>query len=204
MVEQNAQNAPRAEPVAAAAKVWDIQANALEAVSKTYIAEVPEISTKGLSHVLETMVGQFPFVDHCCPRAANRMHEGRTSSIVLGHYQHGMFCGLTSWSSLPCTVRLLNMILLKQLPAESEWTSIQLSKNARAAAHKDSRNQGPSFLRASGGVQGGRLWVEDPLLGTLYDTREHWLKLNAKTLDAQRGEICRHEDVRKRICCRYW
>ena len=184
-----------AELVAAAAKVRDIQASALEAVSKAYLAEVPEIPAADLSHVLETLVGQFPFVDRCCPRAAHRIDEGRTNSIVLGHYQHGMFSGLTSWSSrIPCTVRLLNTILLKQLPAESEWTSIQLSKNAHAAPHRDSRNQGPSFLRAFGDFQGGRLWVEDQLgltsvardgkdiSGTLYDTRGHWLKLNAKHL----------------------
>ncbi|CAE7949628.1 TY2B-DR3 [Symbiodinium sp. KB8] len=83
-----------AELVAAAAKVRDIQASALEAVSKAYLAEVPEIPAADLSHVLETLVGQFPFVDRCCPRAAHR---------------------------------LLNTILLKQLPAESEWSTAVLS-----------------------------------------------------------------------------
>ena len=70
-----------AELVAAAAKVRDIQANAPEAVSKAYFANVPETPTTDLSHVLETLVGRFPFVDRCCPRAANRIDEGRTNSF---------------------------------------------------------------------------------------------------------------------------
>lgn len=51
-----------------------------------------------------------------------------------------------------------------------------------------------SYLRAFGDFEGGKLWVEDPagqtevrhqdrmLMGTLYPTKGHWLKLNAKHL----------------------
>lgn len=69
-----------------------------------------------------------------------------------------------------------------------------MSKNAQVAPHRDSRNQGVSYLRAFGDFEGGKLWVEDPagqtevrhqdrmLMGTLYPTKGHWLKLNAKHL----------------------
>ena len=69
-----------------------------------------------------------------------------------------------------------------------------MSKNAQVAPHRDSRNQGASYLRAFGDFEGGKLWVEDPpgqtevrhqdkmLMGTLYPTKGHWLKLNATHL----------------------
>ena len=183
------------EAITASARIREIQAHALEEVAKAYLSEFHVLAEKDLPGVLEALVSQLPYADRFAPRQANEASQGKTNSVVIGLYQHGSFSGVTTWTHrIPHTVKLINAILAQQLPHDAVWTSIQMSKNAQVAPHRDSRNQGVSYLRAFGDFEGGKLWVEDPagqtevrhqdkmLMGTLYPTKGHWLKLNAKHL----------------------
>ena len=181
--------------VQGAASVKDIQIRAVEEIAKAYLAECGELTGDALTPFLEPLLMHLPFVMRIVPRMANAGEGGRTNSLVFGLYQHGGFIGVSvATVRMPSVVQLLNTLIKRQLPPDATWTSVYVSKNAHVSPHRDSRNTGVSYLRAFGDFEGGRLWVEDPdgqilvafkgekRCGTLYPTKGHWLKVNARCM----------------------
>ena len=107
--------------------------------------------------------------------------DGDSGSLVLGLYSYGSMSGITKVTK---PHRHLCRYVMKYLKhhglSDNQITSLQISKNVRAQAHKDVNNARNSlnWHMTLGRYQGGRLWVE---CGSAEPPREaEWKKVNGK------------------------
>jgi hypothetical protein len=109
--------------------------------------------------------------NHCIPLGTQRTNiipepaRGLCTprSQLFGAYtQRGVGTTTATWKKYEL-VKALHRVAshLRSTEHSGEYTCIQLNKHSGMQIHKDTNNEGLSFIIAFGEYQGGRLWVQD-------------------------------------------
>merc|ERR1712061_825832 len=136
------------------------------------------------------------------PVGTSEVH-GISLGLVSGRGTSNQVCLSKASRLLPGFTRLLCQFMRQHDPS-FEFTSIQVNHGFASREHVDPHTEGPSWIYATGGFEGGELWVEDPTNG--YE--EHVCGVDIFTANGQvkyqKGASYRGQSLEVRNCWQHF